>query len=93
MADVKPFPSALLLSDQPHAPILFIDSAPIFSTYNGIVAVTLAAMVQPGVRDQQINTREKVVAYLRMNVEAARLLRDTLDKALLAAMPAKPEAN
>jgi hypothetical protein len=83
-------PKLPLIVDAPHAPFIFFENAPMFSFMNGVVCVTLSAnrtwIDAHGVANEQV-----VVAYLRGNVQAARGLRDAIDRALL--MGAPPEGK
>jgi hypothetical protein len=76
--------------DAPHAPFVFYEGAPAFGYTNGVVNITLSAnrtIVGPngGVINEQV-----VVAYLRGNLQAARNLREAIDKAILMGTPAHP---
>ncbi len=75
---------ALVLDDALHAPVLFYDSVPAFGLIRGIVAVTLATGRWLEI-DNKVEIRPVVVGHLRMTPESAAILRDALDKALLAA--------
>lgn len=75
-----------------HAPILYFENAPAFGTINGIIKVTLTASRDIPLPDNNVASDQVVVAYLRMNVAAARALRAALDGALLLASPSPSEA-
>jgi hypothetical protein len=79
------------VSDVPHAPFIFYEGAPAFGFTNGVINITLSAnrtWAGPnGIMNEQV-----VVAYLRGNIQAALNLRNSLDKALLLAVPA-PEGK
>jgi hypothetical protein len=73
--------------DVAHAPFLFYDFAPAFGHNSGIINITLGAgrvWISP---DGELKNERVVTAYLCGSVQAARGLRDALDKALLLAVP------
>ena len=83
--DTPTLPTAV---DRPHAPIVYFEIAPTFGHMNGMISVTLCSSVQlPEPDGVKVRNDMVAVAYLRSNIEGARLLRDALDKALLAAQP------
>lgn len=73
-----------VLDDALHAPVIFCDSVPAFGLIRGVVAVTLATGRWLEI-DSKVEIRPVVVGHLRMTPESAAILRDALDKALLAA--------
>jgi len=75
------------VNDAPHAPFIFYEWAPAFGFTNGIVNLTLAANRACIGKDGAVLNEQVVVAHLRSNVQAALSLRDSLDKALLLAVP------
>ena len=80
-ADAQAVP---FLDDALHAPVVFYDSVPAYGLIRGIVAVTLSTGRWLEI-DGKVEIRPVVVGHLRMTPESAAILRDALDKALLAA--------
>jgi hypothetical protein len=73
--------------DDPHAPFIFYEGTPAFGVLNGVINITLAAHQTLARPDGTVATEQVVVAYLRGSVLAARILRDSIDRALLLAAP------
>ncbi|WP_145145280.1 hypothetical protein [Roseomonas gilardii] len=73
-------------------PLIFLDETAEFGHYSGIVHVTLVQVQFYRGEDSHVAHEKVPVAQLRMSVPAARVLRDTLDKALLMAN-GKPEGH
>lgn len=78
--------------DVPHAPIIFFDGAPVFSFMDETVRVTLTAVRANRIGDG-LFTEYVTVAYLRCGPEAAKSLRDALDKALLLGTKVEGDAQ
>ena len=71
-------------------PMIYFDFASNSSTNDGIISVTLIARrAYPATERVRIDSDYVVVGYLRCGLEAARNLRDSVDKALLVAAEAK----
>jgi hypothetical protein len=79
----------LVVADAPHAPFLYFDNAPTLGHLAGLITITLSAQRVLAGEDGKVVADNVAVAYLRCNIPAARSLRDALDKALLASMPAE----
>jgi hypothetical protein len=79
--------SAPPLSDVPHAPFIFFEGTPGFGTLNGVINITLTTHRTLAGPDGHVTTDQVVVAYLRGSIPAARILRDSIDRALLLAVP------
>lgn len=80
------------VSDPHGAPFIFYESAPIFGYLNGTINLTLSVN-RPVINAEGVVVSYEVAAvHLRGNVLAARLLKDSLDKALLLAAP-PPEGS
>ena len=79
----KNFPTA----DLPHAPYIYFEGACAFGWNAGVINLTLSADRQMISAEGELKIDRVVVAYLRGNMQAARSLRDALDKALLLAAP------
>jgi hypothetical protein len=75
------------LSDVPHAPFIFFEGTPGFGVLNGVINITLTAHRTLVGADGNVSTDQVVVAYLRGSIPAARILRDSIDRALLLAAP------
>ncbi|MCF3934315.1 hypothetical protein L1787_12940 [Acuticoccus sp. M5D2P5] len=67
-------------------PLVFIDEVISAGHYNGIVHVTMGQLSFTVSGDMLKNSLHPVVS-LRMNLQAAKGLRDTLDKSILLAEP------
>ncbi|WP_131114239.1 hypothetical protein [Lichenihabitans psoromatis] len=78
---------ATQVTDDPHAPLIFFDAAPACGHYGGIVAITLAVDLARTIEPSEITVRHTVIAYLRTNVQGAKALRESLDRAILLATP------
>src|SRR5690349_17020986 len=77
-------PGVSLVTDLPHAPFVFFESAPTFGVMSGVLNITLAAtrtVIGPG----GILTDHVVTAYLRGNVSAMLSLKDAIEGAMLLA--------
>lgn len=76
------------------APIIYYEICPTIGNHHGVINVLLAAgLVEPSPNDE-IKSRVKAVAHLRMSVAGAVNLRDSIDKALLIGAPvAEGKAN
>ena len=61
------------------APILLLDEVPVFGVDQGLCRLTLSAFAQDPTPDGQPMMRRIVVAYLRGNANAFRMLRQALD--------------
>jgi hypothetical protein len=85
--------AALVIKDEPHAPLVFFDAAPVYSTYNHMVSITLSVSRTLPDREGGVTTDNIAIAYLRTNLEGATALRNSLDKALLLAAETEGEAN
>jgi hypothetical protein len=68
-------------------PLHLVDGVDGFAHYNGIVHVALTQLRFGAVEEGRLHSEFVVVANLRMNLVAARNLREALDKALLMAAP------
>jgi hypothetical protein len=91
---VKPNkPSILKVSGMPHAPIVFFDEAPVSSNYNGIIGITLCTNITSPDGTGGLTNDMAAVAFLRCNIQAARALRNALDRALLLGAKTEGQAN
>ena len=79
--------------DARHAPVIFFDAAPACGHHHGVVGVTLAVDLARTIDPTEITVQHTVIAYLRTSVQGAVALRDSLDKAILLATPAKGKSN
>jgi hypothetical protein len=93
MANKPDQPASVKFVDQPHASIIFFDGAPVFTSYNGIIGITLSVNV--GVPDGQggIDGGQVVAAYLRGNIKALMALKVAVESALLLGAKTEGEAN
>ena len=77
----------------PDGPMIYFDIASNSSTNDGIISVTLIARrAYPTTGRVRIDSDYVAVGYLRCGLEAARNLRDSIDKALLVAAESKGAA-
>lgn len=68
------------------APVIFFDAAPVFGAFDGTIRITLS-MSCPVPEGDRIKDEFVVTAFLRCGIEAAKNLREHLDKAILLASP------
>jgi hypothetical protein len=69
------------------APVVFFEICPAYGNNGGLINVMLATGLVEPTPNNQVATRIKAVAHLRMTAGAAASLRDTIDKALLIGAP------
>ena len=94
MSDDNPSKAlAAQVTDDPHAPVIFFDAAPACGHYGGIVAITLAVDLARTIEPSEITVRHTVIAYLRTNLQGAKALRESLDRAILLGTPASGGSN
>jgi hypothetical protein len=93
MANKPDQPASIKFVDRPHASIIVFDGAPVFTSYNGIIGITLSVNV--GVPDGQggIDGGQVVAAYLRRNIKALMALKVAVESALLLGAKTEGEAN
>ncbi len=80
-------------TDDRHAPVVFFDAAPACGLYNGVVGITLAVDLARTIEPEEITVSHTVIAYLRTSLTGAMALRESLDKAILMAMPTPSSTN
>lgn len=80
-------------TDDRHAPVIYFDSAPACGVYYGVVGVTLAMDLARTIENSEVTVTHTVIAYLRTSLRGAMALRESLDRAILLAAPARDEAN
>lgn len=83
----------LVVSDVPHAPVIFFENAPCLGHVGGNVNITLSTQLTVLGPDRKAISQEVAVAYLRCNVIAAKSLRAAIDQALLAMEPMPENAT
>jgi len=77
-----------------NAPLLYFDEASAYGHVNGIIRLTLeAARLYPATPAPGVKIDRVVVAHLRMNIQAARSLKQAIEGALLLAAPPESEAK
>jgi len=93
MAESKSTQSLVFpVTDKPHAPFVFFESAPATGFTNGVVNITLAAN-RTWIEDGKAMNEQVVVAYLRGNIQAALSLRQAIDNALMLASSQQTETK
>ena len=93
-AQVSPLPQVhAVLPDERHAPVIFFETTLASQHRDGVVGVTLGVDLAKTTAAKEIVVTRGVVAYLRMGVQAATPLRNSLDAALLMAMPAQKPSS
>lgn len=75
----KPVATAHTAEGAATAPILLFDEVPVFGLHEGLGRLTLSAYIQDLTPDGQPTMRKVVVAHLRGNSSAFRMLRQALD--------------
>ncbi len=74
--------TGVVVTDAPHAPVIYFEGVPNGGDSNGIVNLTLAVGRQLA-NGQTIKKDAIAIAHLRCTVRAAKELRDAIDKVLL----------
>lgn len=74
--------------DVQHAPFIFYDSVTAIGSLCGVINITLGASRTWINQDRDLVNDHVAVAFLRCNIQAAMGLRDSLDRAILMAVPA-----
>lgn len=93
---LQPAPRSLggLIHSHDGSPIIAFDEVPFFGTLDGIGRITLAAQVLSSETSQGAVPADHIItAHLRGSLRAWVSLRDTIDRMLLAAIPADPVKN
>jgi hypothetical protein len=87
MAKKSNAPPVEIVSDRPHAPLIYFENTPTLGYANGVIRLTLTARLTLPRSDLKVANEEVAVCYLRCNLPAARGLRKAIDDALLLAAP------
>ena len=94
MAD--PIPSGTsppAVSDDHRAPVIFFDNALTFGHYNGTAHITLSVNLSRSGGGSGITNTEQVAAYLRMNLQALKQLKEAIAGIELLLEPVKGKSQ
>ena len=89
----EPKPAPALTINNRDAPVIFFDAAPTMATFNGVVALSLTAMIYTPTGEGKPNLEQKVVAHLRTNIQGAKALQAAVEGGLLLAQPVEGQQN
>ena len=92
MAD-EPKPALTPIINSGDVPVIFFDAAPTMAAFNGVVAISLTAMIYTPTGEGKPNLEQKVVAHLRTNIQGAKALQAAVEGALLLAQPVEGQKN
>lgn len=85
--------AGIVVTDVPHAPIIYFDGAPNFGNNNGIINITLAVARHMSSGGNGVVSDVIAVAHLRCSIQAAIDLQRALNDALLLGAPTQGEPN